>query len=195
MIPNWKDIAWDSAYKYLGVHIGPEAHLRRWIGIERTLVLVASEIASVSSSWQHAAFLYATYCVSRISYSLQFIPFDAKLKKLEARLVAKITSTPMHVVNSSVRCFLQHVLGKRILPDLAQLSEATLLRVWCKYDAAVEIFGKYEAQQHDDDLLYFPPFPEWHESAIIRTLGITTANAKIWLITLSWVVVAYRAAS
>jgi hypothetical protein len=173
MIPAWKDVVWDLAYKYLGVFIGPAAHLRRWLDIDRSLIAVASEIASASSSWQHAGFLYSTYCISRLSYRLQFIPFDATLKKLEARLVAKITSTPMHVINATVRQYLVHATGKRTLPDLAQISEATLIRVWCKYDHAETLFARLENQDLDDDLLYIPPFPEWHRSAIIRVLGET----------------------
>jgi hypothetical protein len=171
MIPVWKDIDWDLAYKYLGVFIGPEAHLRRWSGIDRSLIAIASDIASVSSSWQHAGFLYSTYCVSRLSYRLQFLPFDASLKKLESRLIAKITSTPMHVVNATVRHYIEHTTAKRTLPDLARISEATLVRVWCKYDHATDLYHRYENQQQDDDLLYLPPFPEWHNSAIIRILG------------------------
>jgi hypothetical protein len=173
MIPVWKNVVWDSAYKYLGIFIGPDAHRRRWSGVDRSLVNVASDIASVSSSWQHAGFLYSTYCISRLSYRLQFLPFDTRLRQLEARLIAKVTSTPMHVINSTVRRFMQHTAGKRVFPDLALLSEATLTRVWCKYDAAEELFRKYEGQQLDDDLLIIPPFPEWHASAIIRVLGDT----------------------
>jgi hypothetical protein len=168
-----ENISWDLAYKYLGVFIGPEAHCRRWSGIDRSIVQVASEIAGVSSSWQHAAFLYATYCISNLAYRLQFIPFDTVLKQLEARIIAKVTSTPMKIINNTTRIFLEKAVGKRVFPDLALLSQATMLRVWCKYDGADALFDKFRVHDlgQDDDILFLPPFPEWHASSIIGALG------------------------
>jgi hypothetical protein len=69
--------------------------------------------------------------------------------------------------------FLQQSLRKPVFPDLAQISEATLARVWCKYDGAEDLFQRFERQAADDDLLVIPPFKAWHDSAIIKVLGTT----------------------
>jgi hypothetical protein len=79
----------------------------------------------------------------------------------------------MHALNNVVTGYIAHTISKRIFPDIRLLSEATLLRVWCKYDSAQSLFDKFTAQQYDDDLLFIPPFPEWHDSAIIKVLGDT----------------------
>jgi hypothetical protein len=115
--------------------------------------------------------LYSTYCISRLAYRLQFNGFDNTLKKLEARMLAKVTSTPMHVVNATVTGFLSMVYKKGLFPDLRLLSEATLLRVWCKFDSAQALYDRFNSMQEDDDLLFIAPFPEWHGSAVIKTLG------------------------
>jgi hypothetical protein len=38
MIPGWKEVLRDSAYKYLCVYIGPDAHSRRWLGVSQSTI-------------------------------------------------------------------------------------------------------------------------------------------------------------
>jgi hypothetical protein len=92
MLCAWAPIAWDLAYKYLGVFVCPDAHCRRWDCVDILLMHAASDVASASSSWTHASFLYSTYCISRLAYRLQFHGFGITRKKFEAHMLANVAS-------------------------------------------------------------------------------------------------------
>jgi hypothetical protein len=170
MLPAWSDICWDVAYRYLGVHIGPAAHERYWLDISRRLLSTAAAIAEVSSSWGHASFLYSTYCLSQLAYLLQFRDFDKNLKHIEARLIARVTSTPMHAVNHVVFEFLASN-DRPLFPSIERTALATKLRVWAKCDRAQEFLDKYVRTDNDDNLLAVAPFQRWHQDCIIGRLG------------------------
>eukprot|EP00973_Karenia_brevis_P079287 11002319-Karenia_brevis.AAC.1 len=110
MIPKWQRFSVQSCAKYLGIHMGPLAHLAHWMESGAKWSSRSRMIGSHSASASLAALTYNLKAVTVLSYEGQFLPVPQNLFHAERVAIHRILKAPMNTFDSGT-LFNMHLIG------------------------------------------------------------------------------------
>ena len=144
------------AGRYLGVLLGPEAHLSAWTETCIKIKERARRLRDLKLPFVPSIRLYNIFIATLPSHILQFHKPNGKLKQAITTTLATITATPHHSIPEQVYTRLQQLGFPIQVPHLERVSLATRSRAWITSCQFQDFPGKMEqALAHPDALLHF----------------------------------------
>ena len=165
-----------SAFKHLGMLVGPGAHRNRWDAPVAKFLSRVAAIRSSRSSTHEAVAMYQPLAFSTLRFTARFVDPSPSALFAEARGVARIMAAPMHAMPVDLLGGLELLGGRAILPHLSAVAFASQLKAIAASRRFPEVLHLLDERidDEDDEVVMGDPWRDW------RRRSISSALCALW---------------
>jgi hypothetical protein len=159
-------------FKHLGVMVGPGATVVRWVGALARFLDRACCVKAAGGGLSESVRMYGALAVSTLQYLAQFCSPPAAVRKIEARAIARITSSPLYAFPISLGSGLQELGLRPGFTHIEAMSSAAQLRAIAasQHMHTIVALTNTAADGVDDEAFLHDRWSSWRASAL--TTGV-----------------------
>jgi hypothetical protein len=172
LAPRLAELEVASFFKHLGVLVGPGAVPTRWTPAFAKFLDRALCIKSAGGGLSESIRMYGALAVSTLQYIGQFCSPPPAIRKIEARAIARITSSPLYAFPISLGSGLQEIGLRPGFTHIETMSHAAQIRAISssKHLPTILALTDVAADGVDDDAFLHDRWAEWRRVAL--TTGV-----------------------
>jgi hypothetical protein len=179
MAPRLLELEVASFFKHLGVMVGPGAAPARWTAALIKFLDRALCIKAAGGGLSESIRMYCALAVSTLQYLAQYSSPPTAIRKIEARAIARVTSSALYAFPISLGSGLQELGLRPGFVHVEAMALAAQLRAISssKHLPAILALTDTTADGVDDDSLLHDRWSEWR--AVALTTGVRTNLRRI----------------
>jgi hypothetical protein len=169
---RFADLEVAAFFKHLGIMVGPGADLVRWSAATIKFLDRALCVKAAGGGLSESIRMYGALAVSTLQYIGQYCSPPASIRKIEARAIARITSSPLYAFPISLGSGLQEIGLRPGFTHIEAMSAAAQVRAISSSQHLPTILALIDsvADGVDDDAFLHDRWGEWRRVAL--TTGI-----------------------
>jgi endonuclease/exonuclease/phosphatase family metal-dependent hydrolase len=157
-----------SFFKHLGVLVGPGALPTRWAAPIAKFLDRAISIKAAGGGLSDSIRMYGVLAVSTLQYLSQFCSPPVAIRKIEARAIARVTSSPLYAFPVSLGSGLQEIGLRPGLVHIEALAMAARARASAssQHLATILALTDVTADSMDDDVFLHDRWSQWRRESL-----------------------------
>ena len=174
MSPRIANLDVAGFFRHLGVMVGPGANITRWVAALAKFLDRAVCIKVAGAGHRESIRMYGVLAVSTLQYLSQFSSPPVGTRKVEARAIARVTSSPLYAFPISLGSGLLELGLRPGFTHIEAMSVAAQLRSIAASQHLPEIIALTDmvADAADDDVFLHDRREDW------RAVSLTTGVLK-----------------
>jgi hypothetical protein len=183
--PRLAELEVAAFFKHLGVLVGPGAEPLRWTPAVAKFLDRALCVKAAGGGLSESIRMYGALAVSTLQYLGQFCSPPASVRKVEARAIARVTSSPLYAFPISLGSGLQEIGLRPGFTHIEAMAAAAQLRAISssKHLPAILALVDSRADGVDDDAFLHDRWGVWRRasltSGILRNLRILSNSPSL----------------
>ena len=180
MLPAFASVQIEKYAKYLGIYIGPDAHLHQWDSNASILLKRAGDAALRTNGFNDKLRHYRTHGISTILYKAQFAHPNNAMRLAAKRAGQLICSAPWFAIPPDLLHGLRHINMPLEVPNIDIIAKAAQIRLVATSATFNDATSAIDEAYQSEDCILAPPLQRWYKNSIIYTLRATwDAHYKI----------------
>ena len=179
MSPRLVELKVADFFKHLGVLVGPGAVPTRWAAAFSKFLDRALSIKAAGGGLSESIRMYGTLAVTTLQYIGQFCSPPLAVRKIEARAIARITSSALYAFPVSLGSGLQEIGLRPGFTHIETMSKAAQIRAISssKHLPTILALTDVAADEVDDDTFLHDRWGEWRRVAL--TTGVRECHNRV----------------
>jgi hypothetical protein len=175
VFPRLKHLAVASAFRHLGVLVGPGAAPQRWTPALIKFLDRAINIKAAGGGLSESLRMYGALAVSTLQYLAQFSPPPVAARRIESRAISRVTTSPMFAVPVSLVSGIFEVGLRPGVPNSETMALAAQLRAMATSRHMPRILHLIDprADGVDDETFLHDRWLDWGATALTRGIAST----------------------